>query len=112
MTISVQGGGGHYAVGNMVGITQRYVGDAPADASPYVASSDIQKLIIYYTDYHDVDEDVMSMARHSGRWSDDISAGIMRRYIKEIPSEDVSHVASSNMKNSHIIRIFIMSTKI
>ena len=38
VTISVQGGGGHYAVGSMVGITQRYVGDAPADASPYVAS--------------------------------------------------------------------------
>ena len=38
------------------------------------------------------------MARHGGRWSDETSAGIMRRYMKEIPSSDVSHVASSNMK--------------
>ena len=55
-------------------------------------------MIKYYTDYHDVDEDVKAMARHGGRWAD-YTTSIMRRYLKEIPSEDVSHVASSNIQN-------------
>ena len=80
------------------GAVRRDLDRDSSHTSDFVASSDISKLIVYCLEFHDVDEDVKSMARHGGRWADD-TTGIMRRYLKEIPSEDVSHVASSNIQN-------------
>ena len=48
----------------------------------------------YYTDWHNVDEDLTAIAEQSGGWTGTTGAGVTERYMKEIPSEDVSHVAS------------------
>jgi hypothetical protein len=71
--------------------------------------------VINYTDYHDVDEDKVSIIYHGGHWNGGWSygssgVGIADRSIS--PSSTFTFVASSNMKNSHITRISIMSTKI
>ena len=62
-------------------------------------------------DWHDVDEDLMTMSAQSGYWCDDIGVGIARRSVIDFPFSLSDTVASSNMKNSQIIRMVLMSTK-
>ena len=52
-------------------------------------------MIKYYTDYHDVDEDMATIPEHGGDWS---MVGIMQRYLYNNPSTLDPTVASSNMK--------------
>jgi len=73
---------------------------------------DISKLIIYYTDWHNVDEDMVTLVYHGGRWQSATNVGVTYRDTDETPTHVSDTIASSNMKNSQIIRIFIMSTKI
>ena len=73
------------------------------------------KDIIYYTDWHDVDEDRLTIPVYGCMWLGDRATsdgtGIYRRDMYD-PVDHASYtVASSNMKNSQIIRIRIMSTK-
>ena len=37
----------------------------------------------YYTDWHIVDEDVVSISMHGGRWTDGIQTGIALRNIRD-----------------------------
>ena len=66
----------------------------------------------YYTDYHDVDEEIVTIVPQGGQWDYENSVGVMCRDICDSLSHVTYHVASSNMKNSQIIRIGIMPTKI
>ena len=56
-------------------------------------SVDISKLIIYYTDYHDVDEDKVSIASHSGHWDRNERVGMMFRNVQDSPNRYVNDVA-------------------
>ena len=71
-----------------------------------------QKLIIYYTDSHDVDEDSMTIPVQGAIWTDNIYAGIVCRNIHRSPSDTYYYAASSTVEIFDIIRIFMMSTKI
>ena len=53
----------------------------------------------YYTDYHEVDEDIDTILKQSGRWNDGIWAGLMFRDQIDSPANTLDYVASSNMKN-------------
>ena len=53
----------------------------------------------------------MTNIDQGGRWSNANGVGIMYRYLFDSPTFTTSAVASSNMKNSQIIRIGRMSTK-
>ena len=56
-------------------------------------------MIIYYTDYHNVDEDQTTIASHSGHWNVTSNAGITRRELYSTPTDAADDVASSNMQN-------------
>ena len=68
-------------------------------------------MIKYYTDEHNVDEDLRTIAKQGARYEDPDYAGIFKRNLNRDEFYSASSVASSNMKNSHIIRITTMSTK-
>ena len=72
---------------------------------------DISRLIIYYTDMHYVDEDMSAISNQGGYQAHGKPAGIAYRNLSISPSFGDPYVASSNMKNSQIIRIGLMSTK-
>ena len=70
---------------------------------------------INYADWHDVDEDMMIIPVQGGNWNTwgrSAATGVMCRNMTEYSTNTWDSVASSNTKNSQIIRIFIMSTKI
>ena len=48
----------------------------------------------YYTDWHTVDEDLMSIPIHGGRWSAELQAGIARRSMADAPTDSGDVVAS------------------
>ena len=78
----------------------RYVFDDPSTyASNTVASSDISKLIKYYTDSHDVDEDVKTITAQSGWMSSIDWAGITCRNMQDSSSKTATTVAY-NDKNT------------
>ena len=89
------------------------------DVSSIYTSEDVAstcrhpKLVIYYTDWHDVDEDRATTLVQGAKWTDIIQAGIMCRNMWYHPTSDFyGSVASSNMQKYRIIRITMMSTKI
>ena len=72
------------------------------------------KLIKYYTDAHDVDEDTRTVCNYGG-WCSAVSwAGIACRDMTTNPTSAISDFAASrcrHLKKSLIIRIGTMSTK-
>ena len=77
-----------------VGVTQQNMYDTPDRVYASVASSDISKLIIYYTDVHDVDEDVRTIADQGGMWFDGNQVGITNRSSNEASTDAWNGVAS------------------
>ena len=67
-------------------------------------------LVINYTDYHDVDEDLRTLLEQGGRWTNGGMAGITRREMYESSTNTLDIVASV-CQHSRIIRMRIMSTK-
>ena len=67
----------------------------------------------YYTDYHDVDEEIVTIAHYGGDWVDNggTGAGIARRNLYRSSSYTSDFIASSNMQKYRIIRISTMSTR-
>jgi hypothetical protein len=53
-----------------------------------------------YTDYHDVDEDNVTIALHGGTWLSVNNAGIVRRHMDYNPIASIPNVASLKNKNS------------
>ena len=106
--------GGYWDGDSQTGVMDRHVCDPSSNNLDVVASRRRHwKLIKYYTDWHDVDEDRVTILYQGGYWREDIKVGMTQRHIDVSPnhSDDVDGVASSNMKNSLIIRMVIMSTK-
>jgi len=60
---------------------------------PYIVSRH-QKLINYYTDEHNVDEDRVTITSQGGRWCELSTVGVSDRYIWNSPSSPSSNVAS------------------
>ena len=58
-------------------------------------------MIKYYTDQHNVDEDLIAISLHGGMWNSIGSDGIARRNLQDRVDLTGGDVASSNMKNSH-----------
>jgi len=56
-------------------------------------------LIIYYTDVHEVDEDMVTISYTSGFWSYHDQVGMMHHGLFNSPNEDHDGVASSNTKS-------------
>ena len=50
---------------------------------------------IFYTDIHDVDEDLMSIPIHGGRWSAELQAGIVRRSMNDSPTASAGDIVAS-----------------
>lgn len=49
-------------------------------------------------DLHNVDEDMLTIARHGGPWNWNENIGMMNRYVQDFPSGMFDVVASSSMK--------------
>lgn len=54
-------------------------------------------IIIYYTDSHDVDEDMRIIPIHGGRWIGGITAGVFDRAMDDAPDHDTYIVASKKI---------------
>ena len=53
--------------------------------------------VINYTDYHNVDEDLMTISLHGGRWNTVSDAGIARRNLQDWVGLTGADVASSDI---------------
>ena len=67
-------------------------------------------MIIYYTDWHDVDEDMTTIPYYGGDWTN-TNAGIAHRHPFADPNSAGVVFASSTVEIFDIIRMGIMSTK-
>ena len=56
--------------------------------------STLERLIKYYTDHHDVDEDSMTIVAHGGYWGNATAVGIMYRDMEDTPTNSWDSVAS------------------
>ena len=53
-----------------------------------------QAIEVYYTDFHGVDEDSMTIVDHGGDWTPNLWAGVMYRDVLHSPSYHADYVAS------------------
>ena len=86
--------GGEWSSITSAGVALRDLSDSPTETYITVASSDISKLIIYYTDWYDVDEDMATISLQSGSWVEETMAGITRRGIDINSTTTFEYVAS------------------
>ena len=84
--------------GSGAGIACRHMNDIHTNMYSYVASSDISKLIIYYTDWHDVDEDVVTITAHGGYWTETRGSGVAFRAVNYTHTFTNDGVASSTVE--------------
>jgi len=56
-------------------------------------------MIIYYTDWHDVDEETRTITALGGYWFEYSFVGVMNRDVANAPTGSQDFVASSNMEN-------------
>ena len=93
-------------------VNKGFIGEISYLRSHNTFKSTSQKLIKYYTDHHDVDEDHATIPSLGEHWRGNMYAGLHCRHIDWYPST-TANVASSDIRNwSFDIRIFMMSTKI
>ena len=71
-------------------------------------------MIVYYTDLHDVDEDMRGIALAGGEWLAIEFNGAFRRNVGNLKGEDYPYAASMcrHLKYSSIIRMRMMSTNL
>ena len=87
--------GGDWVNTTWAGITVRIMRDSPTHTLDFVASSNTCK---YYTDHHEVDEDLRTIAiAHAGRYQD-MAAGQMVRDLYYV-SDTISDKVASEKKN-------------
>ena len=92
--------GGDWVNTTWAGITVRIMRDSPAHTLDFVASSNTCK---YYTDHHEVDEDLRTIAiAYAGRYQD-MAAGQMVRDLYYV-SDTVSDKVASEKKINRPIR--------
>ena len=98
VTISVYGG--LWNIGNSAGVTYRYVFDSPSWIQPGNASGRRHlEMFIYYTDEHDVDENMVTIMNQSGMWLNGSMVGITIRTMNDTSTSSPDYVASSDIKN-------------
>ena len=92
-----------------MGITSRYIYDDPSYSTFSVASSNISKLIKYYTDAHDVDEGMLTVLAHGGAWGETGRNGFMQRNACNNRSDTVDTVAYKDKNTTLSSRmVFLM----
>ena len=57
-------------------------------------------MCIYYTDEHDVDENMVTIMNQSGMWLNGSMVGITIRTMNDTPTSSPDYVASLKNKNS------------
>ena len=79
--------GGYWQSETIAGFTQRHVDNAPNNYYDIIASGRRHlKMIKYYTDEHNVDEDLRTLASQGGFWGYYGSgSGITMRYVFDDP---------------------------
>ena len=97
VTISVYGG--LWNIGNSAGVTYRYVFDSPSRIQPGNASGrrHLKMFIHYYTDKHNVDEDMVTINDYGGNWNTwgiSDATGVMCRVMNDTPIDTYDSVAS------------------
>ena len=55
------------------------------------------KLIKYYTDWHDVDEDLRTILMHGGYWVHDVFTGIAHRDMEDSPTTNYYDIVASRL---------------
>ena len=90
--------GGGCAEETSAGVARRNPYDSSSFTRDNVASRCRHpKLIKYYTDAHDVDEDKMTIVEYSGQWDHGNGNGIAYRGMNGIPVDSGGNVASSDI---------------
>ena len=84
---------GEWASDVAAGIARRQMCDPSTNTYGHVASSDIRK-ISKYTDFHNVDEDMLTGYYLGGQWNYTPSSGISYRNTDSTPSDSFDSVAS------------------
>lgn len=92
--------GGEWSFITSAGVALRDLSDSPTETYVTVASSDISKLIIYYTDWYDVDEDMRTISLQGGMWTEGTGTmtGVTRRGIDVNATTTFEYVASVQKK--------------
>ena len=103
--------GGEWFAGSWVGITDRFVTAISAISTTHAVASRCRhpKLIKYYTDYHDVDEDSRTILIQGGYWT--YETGIARRDMTYNPDGHTYIVASLKIR-THYLNNEIVSYKV
>ena len=87
--------GGEWWRGSNAGITHRDVAGEPSTISDVAASRRRHlKMFIYYTDWHDVDETMVTIMNQSGVWRGGDMVGITMRSMNDTPTSSWDYVAS------------------
>lgn len=94
--------GGYWQSETIAGFTQRHVDNAPNNYYDIIASGRRHlKMIKYYTDEHNVDEDLRTLASQGGFWGYYGSgSGITMRYVFDDPSIYASNTVACKDKNT------------
>ena len=74
---------GYYRFESFAGVTYRSINDAPTNSGDAASRCRHPKLIKYYTDWHDVDEESMTEVNYGGMWDFYDTAGFMRRNLSD-----------------------------
>ena len=64
-------------------------------------------IIIYYTDQHDVDEDMRTIPIHGGRWIGDEGSGVFDRAMDDAPDHD-TYIVASRKKITGLTHLSVM----
>ena len=99
MSISVCSG--YCKFESFAGVTYRSINDAPTNSGDDAASRCRHpKLIKYYTDWHDVDEESMTISLHGGEWLAGSWTGVTYRFVTTISDvyDSYGSVASSTVE--------------
>ena len=76
-----------------VGITRRSLNDLPVTYADTVASSNM-KNSHSYTDWNDVDEDMVTITNQGGTFPNETGNGMFQRHVDSVTHATVSSVAS------------------
>jgi hypothetical protein len=103
--------GGSWTYESMAGVTLRYTNCVSFHTTPIGASRRRHwKIIKYYTDWHDVDEDMVTITYQSGYCYDGTRAGVMRRsadYSRDSTFVDVAYKDKNTILSSRMVFLMI-----
>lgn len=66
------------------------------------------KTIKYYADYHDVDEELRTIASQGENWSANVIAGIMMRFVFDSPTNVFDTVAYKDKNTTLSARVVFL----